>query len=133
MAQLAHVPARFGRTITVSLPPCASRRRERRVVPQPSPADDISFRILSEIRYAGRAGMLTVVTARPSPAALRPGLNLGSRIGALPDGNRLFNAPCAGDCPGNDILWLRHALIISLSGNLPLGRLHALAVDVVVK
>jgi hypothetical protein len=133
VAQLAHVPPGLARTIAVTLPPCVSKRPVRTPAGLPPPSERISFLVLSQVRYRGPEGTVVVLTAQPSPAALRPGLYLGNRVGRLPDGSTLFDLPCQGDCPRHDVRWLRKGLIISVSGDVPLGRLRALASDVVVR
>lgn len=134
VAQLAHLPAGFSRSVRVTLPPCSvSKRPVRNPLPLP-PSKEVGFSILSQIEYRGNAGTVVVLTARPSPAALRLRLNLGIPAGTLRNGRRVWNLRCAGSsCPWNDVRWMQSGLIVSVSGDLSVDRLKALAADVVLR
>jgi hypothetical protein len=138
VAQLRRMPAGFSASLRVTFPPCAAPRRTPTGLPPPS--EEIGFAILSQIEYRGTRGTLVVVEARPSPAAERRKLDLGTPEGKLPDGARLWTEQ-------GDLRWLRGGLILSVSGNFTLKnprnlfvleklwakRLKALAADVVLK
>lgn len=132
VAQLRHVPASFARSIAVTLPPCGSKPSTRPATNVPA-TTDVSFRVLSQIRYSGTAGTVVLLTIQPSRIALRPGLNLGNRIGNTHNGYALFDLPCHGGCPAHDVRWLRQGIVVSLSGNLSIRQLQVLAADVVVR
>lgn len=134
VAQLAQVPAILSRSVKVTLPPCmVSKRPVRNPMPLP-PSKEVSFRVLSQVPYQGSAGVVVVLAARPSPAALRPGLDLGNPAGRLLGGRRVWNVHCAGHgCPLNDLRWMQRGLIVSISGDLSVNRLKALAADVVLR
>lgn len=136
VAQLSRIPAGFARSITVTFPPCKLPKHFRRPTGLVPAAHEVSFAILSQIQYSGHGGTITVVTTRPSPTATRLGLDLGTPIGKLPDGTRLYQL--ASNVP--DFSWLDHGLIISISATEPLRqrltapkRLEALAADVVLR
>lgn len=120
---LRPVPVGFDRSVSALFTPCGEpKRTARSSIP---PADRISFRIESEVRYRGHAGSVIILVAKPSKAALRPGLDLGNRAGTLCNGARLFAIP-------GDVRWLHHGLIISVSGNVPIETLKRLAANIVV-
>lgn len=123
VALLRPVPAGFDRSVEVLFTPCGEpKRKVRSPIP---PADRISFKIESEVRYSGHAGSVIILLAKPSEPALRPGLNLGNPAGTLPNGTRLFAIP-------GDVRWLHYGLIISVSGNVPIETLKRLTANVVV-
>jgi hypothetical protein len=118
-----NVPADLS-AVSVLFTPCGvPTRNVPTLVP---PAQEISFHIFSEVRYRGPAGTVIVLVARPSPAAARPGLNLGNPAGRLPSGARLYAL-------NGDVRWLDHGRIVSVSGDVSLSRLKRLAADVVIR
>jgi len=95
---------------------------------------------VSQVEYRGKGGMIVVVEAQPSPAAVRRKLDLGTPAGRLPDGTQLWSTM-------GELRWLRGGLILSVSGSSSVRRprnlfvfekrwarqLKALAADVVLK
>lgn len=144
VAQLARVPTTLSRSQRVTFTPCnPSRRRSRIPSGQPPASEQVGFHILSEVQYRGSMGAVVIVTARPTPAAARPGLDLGAPAGTLPDGARVWGILCSRLCRRlhaathtpwtNDLRWVSRGLIIDVSGALSTNRLKMLAADVVVK
>lgn len=122
VAQLDRMPGDLSK-VSVLFPPCGiPTRLVPSVVP---PSQEISFRIFGEVRYRGPAGSVIVLAIKPSPAAARPGLNLGSPAGTLPNGTRLYTLT-------QDVRWLDHGLVVDVWGDVPLSRLRELASQVVV-
>jgi hypothetical protein len=93
--------------------------------------EQVSWRIVSVVEYRGSEGIVLVSTVQPSPAALRPGLNLGSPLGALPDGTQTFTM-ISGDFR-HQIRWFKDGYIVAITSDLPLERLEGLAADVVLR
>jgi hypothetical protein len=113
----------------VAFPPFDSPKRQPDDLMR---ADDrVSWRIVSVVEYRGSEGIVLVSTVQPSPAALRPGLNLGSPLGTLPDGTETFTM-ISGDFR-HQIRWFRDGHIVAITSDLPLERLEALAADVVLR
>lgn len=146
VAQLAQVPANLSHSVRVTFTPCSVTKR-----PVPTPrgqvpaSHEVAFRILSQVLYRGSAGTAVVLAARPTPAAARPGLNLGTPAGTLSNGTRIWDLHGSG-CPTesrgcspiidgwtNDVRWMDRGLIVSVSGDMSVARLKALAVDVVLR
>lgn len=135
VAQLARAPEAFSHSVRVTFTPCNVPKRLVRLPPE---SHQVGFRILSQVQYQGSAGTVVVLGARPTPAAARPGLNLGNPVGALPDGTRVWDLNCASGTLGgapctNDLRWMHGKLIISVTGDLSVNRLKKLAVHVVLK
>lgn len=128
-AQLAHLPKGFSRSVSVVWPPCDMDKGTARSTPAPLPpldSDHVEFQVMSEITYKGKEGAVRVVTGRASAMAMSIGLDLGNPLGKRHDGITLFQMM-------NSVRWLEDRLIVSVSGNLPLGRLKGLAADVVLR
>ncbi|HCG01885.1 MAG TPA: hypothetical protein DEV93_15245 [Chloroflexi bacterium] len=138
VAQLRRMPAGFSASLRVTFPPCDVAARTPTGLPPPS--EEIGFAIVSQVEYRGKGGMIVVVEAQPSPAAVRRKLDLGTPAGRLPDGTQLWSTM-------GELRWLRGGLILSVSGSSSVRRprnlfvfekrwarqLKALAADVVLK
>jgi len=127
-AQLDTVPGGFTTSVAAIFPPCMVRPLPTGVVPPKQPANLAweNITTVSVVRYEGTNGELEVVTARATGQGMRRGLYLGNPVGTLADGSPAFTLT-------RDVRWLEDGLIISVSGDLPLGRLKEIAADVAVK
>jgi hypothetical protein len=134
IAQLDPIPQDLSGSVSAVFTPCEPNRPSR-IVPTPpvSPYEWETVRILSIVLYKGGAGSVELITGQATSEGMRRGLYLGNPAGTLSDGTSVFDLACTGGCAhGDNIRWLRDGLIVSLSGDMPVEQLKAIAWDVVL-
>jgi hypothetical protein len=123
------VPEILSQFVGVAFSPFSvPKRRPHQMVPD---EDRVSFRILSIVEYRGREGRLLISTVRPSPAALRPGLDLGHPVGSLSDGSPIFQMIGEGGLL-YQVRWLKEEHVVAMTSDLPVRRLVMLAENVIL-
>ncbi len=86
---------------------------------------EVSFAILSSIRYSGNSHHLYVSTVRPSASAAQGALGLGNETVRLADGATAWaTTGLAGDAP-NRVAMVREGVIVAIEGDLPVDTLKA--------
>lgn len=102
--------------------------------PQKAPAaTEISYAVLSSIRYTIGGRTVFVTTARPSPAARQQTHLLGSRTVRLADGAQAWTATGLPGGTPNQVVTLQNDLIVTVAGDLPVDALNALAARLSVR
>lgn len=129
VAQFQTVPADFSQSVAATFPPCTVSPPPPGAVPAPRQPANLAWEnvtVISAVQYVGDAGTVTVTTARATAEGMSRGLYLGNADGLLSDGTPLWVL-------GHEVRWVKHGLIVNLSGDASIDRLNQLAGDIVVR
>lgn len=121
VGQLDNLPANLAQDVAVSLPRGIS----------PATGDEISYQIISTVRYRGNGNTILVTTTRPSPAAARRQTIFGNEE-QLDDGSMVEVKTSGPRDNPNQVVVKRGALIITVASNLPVEEVKGLAKRVVI-
>lgn len=116
-AQLEQIPAGFEKSISVSFP-------EQNDIEDIE--NEVSFKIISSIKYSGEKGWVVVSVVKPSVTASSRGFLLGDQEVILSDGTKAWATNDENSNAPNQVAFLQDDLVISTIGSLSVSEIQAL-------
>lgn len=124
VARFDQIPAGFDQSIWVSFP------EQKADVEN---ADQVSFRIISSIKYSGEKGWVTVTVAKPSSAASAQGFLLGDQEVTLANGITAWATNDKNSDGSNQVAFVQDDLVISVISDLSVIDIQELSDQITIK